>query len=195
MIKKIFVLCGVVLILVACNGVPTLPPVAVDINQVKNNNHRNYNTYTMFFSARSIGFSESELNKEEFLKRSFNMFAESIGKNNAATWIGSNTGYDVKSSKNICDLYSLPYSGGPYIIFSKENPILAKKKQEEAVILDFSSVNSNRIRYVLSELEQNIRRKQYTKVNQYQINKQIVLSTYENNIDFVKDVIVAILGK
>ena len=123
------------------------------------------------------------------------MFAESIGKNNAATWIGSNTRYDLKSSKNICDLYDLPYSGGPYIIFTKENPILATKKYEEAVILDFSSVNSNRIRFVLAELEQNIRRKQYTKVNQYQINKQIVLSKYDNNIDFIKDVIVAILGK
>ena len=195
MIKKMFVLFGIMLMFVACNGIATLPPVAVSLNQIKDGNHRNYNTYTMFFSARNIGFSESELNKKEFLKRSFNMFSESIGKNNAATWIGSNSRYDVKSSKNICDLYSLPYSGGPYIIFSKENPILAKKKYEEAVILDFSSVNSNRIRFVLAELEQKIRRKQYIKVNQYQINKQIVLSTYENNVDFIKDVIVAILGK
>lgn len=192
MIKKIFVSFGIMLMLVACNGVPTLPPVAVDLNILED---RNYNTYTIFFSARNIDFSESEFKKEEFLKRSFKGFAESIGKDNAATWVGSNSKFDVKISKNICDTYNLSYSGGPYIIFSKKNPILEKKRYEEAVILDFSSVNPNRIRFVLAELEQNIRRNKYSKIDKYEINKQIILSTYDNNMDFVKDVIIAILGK
>ena len=66
MIKKMFVLFGIMLMFVGCNGTATLPPVAVSIDKIKDENHRNYNTYTIFFSARNIEFLESELDKKNF---------------------------------------------------------------------------------------------------------------------------------
>jgi hypothetical protein len=195
MIRQSFIILGIMLVLLSCNGIATLPPVAVNFNKLQQGKYQNYNTYTIFFSPRKVELSKLEIEKQKLLRKSFVNFAKSIGKNNAATWVASNNTYSVKASKNICDLYNLSYTGGPYIVFSNNNPILADKIDKDDVILDFSSVNVNRIKFVLDKLEENIRRKNFIKIDRYEMNKQIVLSLYDNNVKFVQDVIIAILGK
>lgn len=195
MIRQSFIIFGIMLVLLSCNGIATLPPVAVNFNKLQQGQYQNYNTYTIFFSARKVELSKLEIKKQELLRKSFVNFAESIGKDNAATWVASNNTYSVKASKHICDLYNLSYTDGPYIVFSNNNPILVDKINKDDVILDFSSINVNRIKFVLDKLEENIRRKKFIKIDRYEMNKQIVLSLYDNNVKFIQDVIIAIFGK
>jgi hypothetical protein len=193
MIRRIIIYFSMALMFSSCSSNPTLPPIAISMHDPSTNK---YTTYTVFFSARKIELSESEIQKQNFLQKSFEDFAESIGSRNAAVWVGSTyKEFDIKVSKKICDTYRLSYTGGPYIIFSSQNPILSQKRNKDDVVLDFTSVNSDRIKFVLDELEQGIRLGDYEDIDTYEQKKQIVLSLYDNNVQFIHDAIIAILSR
>ena len=193
MLKTIFSLI-ILIFFMACSFTPTLPAVGAKLSNNKLLK-KSYDSYTIFFSAQKIDLTNEEKNKQKYLQKAFNSFGKSIGDNNIAIWTGkSYRKFDIDVSKDLCDLYSLSYSNGPYIVFSRNNPITSKQKLNNDVILDFSSVNASRIKYVLNEIEQKIRLHTYDNVNYSQMNKQIVYSFFENQEEFIKEAILAILG-
>lgn len=189
------------MLLTACVGShnsPNLPAIGVTLNELGNIPKREYSTYTTYFFAREIDLTKGEIDKQNYLKESFDAFSKSIGENNLAIWFGSidpsNVKFDIARSKDLCDKYGVSYSGGPYVLITKENPV-DSSKLSNAVLLDFSSVNPERIKYVMDSLEQKIRTERYEEINNIENYKQIVLSKFDDNKGFIQEVVKSILGR
>lgn len=194
---RIFVLIFFSVFFVSCSSRSTLPPVGLRLQEMKQyKNNQAFNTYTMFFSARLVALSKSEKEKNKLLIEAFENFSTGIGKYNVAIWVGKNFNkFDTALSKDLCDKYSVSYTGGPYIVFSRNNPTLGRISINKDVLLDFSNVNSDRIIYILDDIEQKIRKNSYRKIGRTESYKQIVFSKYDNSEEFIKEVVKEIISR
>lgn len=106
---------------------------------------------------------DDNLEWQEF-RNIFYKMGNSIGEAKAAIWMGTDysetdplkSGVDIQRSKYYCDLYSLDYNNGPYLLVTSKRPDLVTT-DDEVVFLKFNNISKDRIIRVMNVLEQNLR--------------------------------------
>ena len=189
----IFIIC-LTIFLNGCTYKVELPNIGASLQDTEAIYSKTYNTYSTFFFSRSIDITNDEKKRIEALKKSFVLFSDSIGEKNIGIWVGSTLDkFSTKESKKLCDKYNLSYNDGPYLIISKNNPLINNVNIND-IIIDFSGINYNRIKYILNEIEQDIRRNEYPLSGKYHEYRHFIFSKYENNEEFINEILIHILN-
>ena len=93
----------------------------------------NYKSWSLFLLCNPGWSLDSEANDIEQLYSDFEAFSRSIGRENVAVWFTTepvsldkgaipSAGYDFERAAELCSLYHLPPSKGPYIIVTTVYP-------------------------------------------------------------------------
>jgi hypothetical protein len=188
-----YILIVILGMMAGCVSNKELPNIGASLTDEKIINAKEYSTYTVFFFAQETTYSENNSVNISALKTSFKSFSTGIGASNLGIWAGSfKDKFSISEGKNLCDKYDLSYNGGPYIIVSRHNPFISNSSEND-VVLNFDGINQGRIKHVLNEVEQDIRRGEYNKSGVTEQYKQFILSQYDSNKKFVHDAVKRII--
>lgn len=158
--------------------------IGVTNKDIYNQCDKYYQRYILFMNT--VYEDKDTKEKMAMLGRTFVAFSKSIGKNNLAIWAGESSAnrytLNIALGKKIADDMKLSYDGGPYLIYTTRNPLCESISSDDIIlIVPFNKINTDRIIYILNEVELNIRQGQ--PVSRFAPYKQVILSASDNSQD------------
>lgn len=156
--------------------------VSYDISENEISSTASHEIWVTFLSSNIF---DQEINRDlrlSSMKAVFLDFGNGIGKRGGALWYAPPADEkDLDLIKNIHDNCDLLYASGPYIIISRIHPYHSSFNKNSKIIFDFSYISPDRVYFILSELQQQIRKEkiQGIKLN-FVFYTEVFLSTFNN---------------